>query len=120
MTQEQIKGNKLILKFIGGRGISCGHSTDFGDNIPEWYVNKLKYHSSLDWLIPVVEKICKMGYDLFIGIEWNDGEMSIFTSFSNTEGTLGGLYKRTSDKLIDLIFFRVVEAIKHINQTKQL
>lgn len=45
MTQEQIEGNKLIAEFMGRN-----KAFDPRDKI-------YQYHSSWDWLMPVVEKI---------------------------------------------------------------
>lgn len=65
MTKEIIENNKLILKLFPRNG-SQDSSSDFGENILDWYAKKLKYHSSWEWLIPVVEKIEKMGLYQFI------------------------------------------------------
>ena len=77
MTTKE--GNKLIAEFMGlkhprksilGYDIKCGwDGLDF--DISHWWIKKdkdiylsesLKYHSSWDWLMPVVEKIEKMEY----------------------------------------------------------
>ena len=49
-TQEVIEGNKLIAEFHGKYNTKWHTIGAF----PE---NQLKYHSSWDWLMPVVEKI---------------------------------------------------------------
>ena len=83
MTKEEIlEGNKLIAEFMGGtfKNISSKdiavswvsiHMKDDDVNFQEedypekphngscWKFNELKYHSSWDWLMPVVEKIEK-------------------------------------------------------------
>ena len=56
---EILEGNKLIAKFMGLREIGFGenrHFIDAGNRIIAMYYN-LKYHTSWDWLMPVVEKI---------------------------------------------------------------
>lgn len=62
MNKEQrIEFNKLIAEFMGG--YDHGGSFNFGAdndkyNLPQWADYKeLQYHSSWDWLMPVVEKI---------------------------------------------------------------
>jgi len=67
MTQEEINtSNKLIAEFMG-----LAYCTRY--NYTGWYKNaefnhrvcdfdRLKYHSSWDWLIPVVEKIESLGF----------------------------------------------------------
>jgi len=82
--RDIIEGNKLIAKFIGGvtkdinsnnRGIAwiSAHMDDDEINFNEedypetphdgscWKFNELRYHSSWDWLMPVVEKIEEIG-----------------------------------------------------------
>jgi len=82
MTQEEIiEGNKLIAKFIGFyfrnestcqpiHGWITGLSTMTYN--PDFY---LKFHSSWDWLMPVVEKINNMNASISI----NPANVSITT-----------------------------------------
>ena len=56
MSKEEIlEGNKLIAEFM---------------DEPEWCnefnVLDVKYHSSWDWLMPVVEKIAKSKYPIYL------------------------------------------------------
>lgn len=55
MSEDIIKGNKLIAEFVKleRRGQTYYYEDDTCDN------NKLLYHTSWDWLMPVVEKIEK-------------------------------------------------------------
>lgn len=60
--QEIIEGNKLIAEFMGGKYIQeydewNFHLTDFGYKIGNGEEKALKFNSSWDWLMPVVEKI---------------------------------------------------------------
>jgi hypothetical protein len=73
MTQEEmLEGNKLIAKFMGATNgsIFCQldekHLNLDYDTFPQskqrddgsmWNINDLKYHTSWNWLMPVVEKI---------------------------------------------------------------
>lgn len=76
MTEEIIKGNALIAKFMGG---------EFRENLPYTWIKSgwfntpandslsivqdydLKYHKSWDWIVPVAHKCCKeiseLGFD---------------------------------------------------------
>lgn len=71
-----IEGNKLIAEFMGGKNhpllIPYTPEPDdiwFNvDNYPEihpdssmWKLHELKYHSSWDWLMPVIKKIGELG-----------------------------------------------------------
>lgn len=65
-TQEIIEGNKLIAEFMTGETYNTFYLPEFGQYFNSYgqieYTetfspNELKYHSSWDWLMPVVEKI---------------------------------------------------------------
>ena len=68
MSEEKIiEGNKLIAEFMGG--VVCSIFTDHVlydmgkdgiENKRYWANTSLKFHSSYDWLMPVVEKIEKL------------------------------------------------------------
>ena len=64
MTQEQIEGNKLIAEFMGGKVVDnifvCDESTRTKNErcLHHYNVSQALYHSSWDWLMPVVKK-CK-------------------------------------------------------------
>lgn len=69
MTTEIIEGNKLIETFKGERelapsgkifGIKRGSPKEYENWYNIVYVEDLKYHSSWDWLMPVVKKIGEM------------------------------------------------------------
>ncbi len=59
--EKTIEGNKLIAEFMGGISFSNGY--DFIvrplDNVLQriYHLDDLKYHTSWDWLHPVVTKI---------------------------------------------------------------
>ena len=74
MTNEEIlESNKLIAEFVGWK------QSDGQDGIyhkDQWYSDKydflppeqvFKFHSSLDWLMPVVEKIESLGSNIIMG-----------------------------------------------------
>lgn len=74
-----VEGNKLILLFMGGvvgsstkytDGEVVIHSIHIGDAQIKDFVNETKYHKQWNWLMPVVEKIEGLGFQMFIH---NDG-----------------------------------------------
>lgn len=64
MTQEILRGNKLIAEFMGGKPMG-GYVNNISELDGYSFRNKnykfteLKYHSSWDWLMPVIAKINK-------------------------------------------------------------
>ena len=72
MTQEQInKNNTIIAEFDGGKIFSNGTvifprlENDGRINCPE-IISDLKYHTSFDWLMHVVEKIKHLEFEVNI------------------------------------------------------
>ena len=62
MTNEEIiAGNKLIAEFMGGV-LDSPQSKYYYFTEKGRYETELKYHSSWDWLMSVVEKIESLGY----------------------------------------------------------
>jgi len=62
MTQEQIeKGNLAIAKFMGyGQDEFGAITSPLFSNSPLYKVGDLKYHSDWSFLMPVLEKICRL------------------------------------------------------------
>ncbi len=68
-VEERITSNSLIAEFMGAEVKVWRKEERLGDDISAdaWYayfdseaivLEELKYHSSWDWLMPVVEEIC--------------------------------------------------------------
>ncbi len=66
--QKIIEGNKLIAEFMGAECLSPKTKFSYFDFGNDWsenegifqqkiHIRMLKYHSSWDWLMPVVEKV---------------------------------------------------------------
>ena len=134
MTQEQIiEGNKLIAEFMGLKQVkwdygellwvhkdfkedftdvhdySNSSTFDWGNAFPQ--TEKLFYHSSWAWIMPVVEKIESMGYDVFINglyCRITDCGMSDFELESGEVNTK-----------IEAIWFTVIEFIKWYNSCQK-
>ena len=65
MTQEEILGNKLIAEFMGIVPIVETNGIVYKDT-NTGHIMLIKYHSSWDWLMPVVEKIEDGNYAVII------------------------------------------------------
>lgn len=114
------EGNKLIEIFKGER-VLCPDGKTFGikrgmpKEYENWYyiikIEYLEYHSSLDWLMPVVEKIESMGYIVEIWLSLGRG-CKIFKP--NYEPNIN--FCAESNSLIEAIWLTVVDFIKWHNQ----
>lgn len=84
-AKEIIEGNELIALFMGAfimsssttaEGVKTINSLSIDDrasSIPSYdFATKLKYHSSYDWIMPVIEKIEALGYDIQIAKGYTD------------------------------------------------
>ena len=73
------ENNKLIAEFMGYKLISCnrGKAWDIGKSIPIkdhlfpiqgvlHTGNELKFHTSWDWLMPVVKKVMQKDYEFLV------------------------------------------------------
>jgi len=72
MTKEEeiISGNEAIAYFMEAKAASLPFgddylqmdSTTFPNLMYTCKISELEYHSSIDWLRPVMQKICEFGY----------------------------------------------------------
>jgi hypothetical protein len=102
MKQENIiEENKMIAEFMGAKYYPKASLFSFKKWSDAWvfqrmlYIgfsdNQLKFHSSWDWLMPVVEKIEKEGYGFTVTpweieiIDYKTGKEEIRASFINDE-----------------------------------
>ena len=121
--EEILKGNKLIAKFMPNMVFIEPKNKDCksywrkldADNLPmaEYIKDGLRYHSSWDWLMPVVEKIEKSGCIVemslslggFCRIVWIGRKGEGATSFNNQD-----------NNLLNCTFQTVIEFIEYFNQ----
>jgi hypothetical protein len=120
-SKEIIEGNKMIAEFMG----LILHKPDKTFNIEQWwsgdssdgrkkgefvgYSHQLEYNTSWDWLMPVVEKIEKLGLGYF--------KYHYTWSYYNFKGNCLW-YKNNNEKGIMNLFFEVIEFIKWYNENK--
>jgi len=66
-NDEIIEGNKLIAEFMGGKFRKSKDKNtlnkyfDLKDKGYFYYENEIRYHTSWDWIMPVVDKIEQKG-----------------------------------------------------------
>ncbi len=131
MTNEQIlEGNKLIAEFMGYKegfpheidfvGIQTvegyripEHDNNFRDDhdahINDWAIEDLKYHTSWDWLMPVVvEKIC---LDLEYPFDISEIRSRIFCDLRNLEWT-----EEDQESILLNTYIAVLDFVKWFNE----
>jgi len=125
MTPTQIEDSKIIAEFMELE------FTDFKNLglrylVKEYWtpIEKLNYHTSWDWLMPVVEKICKYEFD-DASIESHDTyDYSYLKTFGmlDEDGNFLVRFNRgflhAEKILIDAVFKAVVEFINWYKTTK--
>ena len=109
---EHLEGNKLIFDFMG-----CAHSDN--PDIDGWEMNALVYHTSWDWLMPVVEKIEKLPVSTWVKI-YGDLKLSeCEISNENCDHDENGLWKPivVVQKItkIEAVWFAVIQFIQWYN-----
>lgn len=118
MTDEQITaGKKLIAEFMGFtiKDFSGAHERYIDkchENAPyyEWHlVRDLKYHTSYDWLMPVLDKLAEDGYYYAIYSK---------TCYIDKGNFQIELFKYEYDTPVLCLFSCVVKAIEHYNNNK--
>jgi len=106
-TNEIVKGNTLIAKFLGvSEKVVIKYNKD-----PEIWSCNVKYHLSWEWLMPVVEKIESMGFDVLIkGISCN-----VCRILEDNDPIISWVCGNRLDK-IGLVYKTVIEFIKWHNK----
>jgi hypothetical protein len=122
MTQEQIiEGNKLIAEFMGAFYSTSDQPNPYWVGVPDngQYLgtHRLQYHSSWDWLMPVVERIEGLHSILehkYINVRITQGYVVI-------EGAHKEILFNTSieGSKIKATWLAVVEFIKWYNKQKE-
>ena len=96
-----MKENKLIAEFMGSNL----------NGLESWqYEEELQYHTSWDWLMPVVDKIEEEGYSFEMNKQ-EDGDFQCLI----TKG-YDIIHQKFADCSIDATYDAVVEFIKQLNK----
>lgn len=118
MANEEIAaGNKLIAEFMGFTvkdfdGAHMRYIDKNHENAPyyEWHlVRDLKYHTSYDWLMQVVDRLAELGWYY---------EIKVTYCFMKSETAIIMYAKEDFETPILCLFSCVVKAIEHYNLTK--
>lgn len=108
-----IEGNRLIAEFMGASFDDLGNVSFVmpadGIGLAGCGQHAIKYHSSWDWLMPVVEKIEKLGYGFVIIGE----QTEIYTNYD------GQLFVEDGETKIESVWKVVISFIKWYNQNKE-
>ena len=120
-SQPIEEGNKLIAEFMGAKHVVDGNVmwnkyNQFPDMMYTCKPSQLKYLSSWDWLMPVVEKIADINY---MNFNLSSFEGAVFYD-DNYKNTASGkrMFSKT-DKLIDSTWQAVILFIQWYNTTKK-
>ncbi len=113
------ENNKLIAQFMGVPSFRFGTITKYQTNNPSKeaysypenldFENDLKYNSSWDWLMPVVEKIRKTTINIDINII---GDVSIQCGEGEAHKEIITLYEECNQSNLEMVYRAVVEFIK--------
>lgn len=100
--QEILDGNKLIAEFMGYpiSKVELGFTSKEAKTV----MRRLEYHTSWDWLMPVVEKIEEFGY----AIDICQNDCNIYEN-NNSGNFLKELNRRTK---IEAVYAASIEFIK--------
>ena len=111
-NNEILEGNKLIAEFMGLKKQGFGANEYFIDNGYRIVAtsNGLQYHTSWDWIMPVVEKIEDDGYIVYIKQE--------ICYIRNKTNSIKNLVYMCHYPKITAVFMVVVEFIKWYNENK--
>ena len=67
-----MNNNKLIAEFMGWTPCDSNDNTMYAtpqDHSAAWSTDEMRFHESWDWLMPVIESIDHLQYELVQGIE---------------------------------------------------
>lgn len=112
LTKQVIEGNTLIARFM-----ELPEHEDTDDNLMFeyiednlWYPKDLKYHSSWAWLMPVVETIDRIGFDVQIS------RISVkISEILDNENPIVSLVCGDISKKIEIVWLAVIEFITWYN-----
>ena len=114
---ETLENNKLIAEFMGlGIQSFFVESPVNGEYIPD---DELQYHSSWDWLMPVVEKIGSLGHTMIdIGIR-HCIITPVLYSLSDDAMKFYPKINSNAKPMKECIYTAVVEFINWYNSSKE-
>jgi hypothetical protein len=126
MTHEEIiNGNKLIAAFMGAeirdvkhhgirQGERCYYMGDYRPSYDGIHIEELKYHSSFNWLMPVVEKIKHLPIKDAYGVSFHVQNDCIWFGVDNQKEK--GLNQHQKGSFIISLWSACIEFINWYNQ----
>ena len=109
------ENNKLIAEFMMFETVGDLHLIPFDNTANDTYLPEhMKFHSSWDWLMPVVEKIANDTQKIIIDPVEEGVKIHIFKNGTNE--VLREIHNHNG-LLIDCLYLSVVEFIKWHNET---
>jgi len=102
MGNEILENNKLMAEFEN-RAFGMSVASDYKGDIPLGLVRGLKYHTSWDELMPVVEKIESFGYSC---------EIELFSCYVIDSETLSTIIECHYNSKIESVYKAVIKFIK--------
>ena len=122
MTPIEInENNKLIAKFMGAtifptidpRVEVAQIDVPFQGNLNVCLVCQLEYHKSLDWLVPVLEKIEKLG--CIVEVSWALVVTCRICIIGAKHERSWSIIRQSEDKhgVVDIVYLSVIDYIKY-------
>jgi len=129
MTQEEIlESNKIIAEFLG-YSEGYPHKIDqygYEQTVEGYKINgvdiatdDLKYHYSWDWLMPVAEKISKLGEVYYFSILPNASTDIMLKTITIDDAFIFNFHVEESQSTLDCVYKTVVSFIKWYNQNEK-
>lgn len=113
MEKEIIEKNRLIAEFMGAKvNGPCVNYPQPHFKIKLWSDTELEYHTSWDWLMPVVEKIESLGYRVSIE-RWL--VQILEESSTDIFGLINAMAEKETDTKINLTVKAVIDFIQWYN-----
>ena len=116
-TEEIVEGNRLIAEFMGYKQRENGGLFWGNDGLGGLYPKDLKYHSSWDWLMPVVEKIQHLEDELPVKIDFQIhllGAVELYIDYKR----VFAMTAFEPGTLINAVYEAILEFIKWYNENK--
>lgn len=125
-TVQILEMNKLIADFDEFEFIIPDN--EFGEPPIPFPIDKLKYDSSYEWIMPVIEKIEKLGFKVLIGFDTYCGIIKnqklideSTLKFESTElvSEPSKSYTKSADTKIHGVYLAVIKFVKWYNDQKK-
>lgn len=102
------EGNRLIAEFMGFKYIEDGDLV--WNKVVSLCIEKLKYHSSWEWLMPVVEKIESLGFLTTIKYR-NSKEDSFHEIIISKNNRIFGESLETMEQILEAENYSKIQAV---------